>query len=78
MELDLSAGSAGSLWSCDLYRERLYNESITGTDASVEMPKLHNIKLYYIIALNFIHMMNIFFIWHTACKLKEWVMTMIV
>ena len=39
------------------------NESTTGADASVEMPKLHNIKL--LIAL------NIFF---AACKLKEWVM----
>ncbi len=53
VELSLSAGS---VWSGDLYRERLYNESTAGTDASVEMPKLHNIKL---IALNFIHMMNI-------------------
>ncbi len=48
------------------------NESIAGADASVEMPKLHNIKLL----IAFIHslvMMNINFC-ITACKLKEWVM----
>ena len=32
------------------------NESTAGADASVEVPKLHNIKLL----IAFIHMMNIF------------------
>ncbi len=44
------------------------NESTAGADASVEMPKLHNIKLL----IAFIHMMNI--LQFAACKLKEWVM----
>ena len=48
-------------------------ESTVGADASVEMPKLHNIKL--LIALYKILMMNIFaLINFAACKLNEWVM----
>ena len=41
--------------------------STAGADASVEMPKLHNIKL--LIADE--HFCNNYF---AACKLKEWVM----
>ncbi len=39
---------------CHVYM--YYNESTAGADASVEMPKLRNIKLL----IAFIHMMNIF------------------
>ena len=46
---------------------RCNNESTAGADASVEMPKLHNIKL--LIADE--HFCNNYF---AACKLKEWVM----
>ena len=40
--------------------------------ASVEMPKLHNLKLIHIYNYYAVHMMNINL--HAACKLKEWVM----
>ncbi len=43
------------------------NESTAGADASVEMPKLYNMKLLIAFVL-----MNIFAF--AACKLKEWVM----
>ena len=47
------------------------NESTADADASVEMLKLHNIKLL----IAFIHTMNIFaLINFAASKLKEWVM----
>ena len=41
-----------------------YNESTAGADASMEMQKLHNIKLL----IAFIHMINIFDF--AACKLR--------
>ncbi len=45
------------------------NESTAGADASVEMPKLHNIKL--LIAFILMKMFAIIILLH---KLKEWVM----
>ncbi len=48
---------------------KAWNESTAGADASVEIPKLHNIKL--LIAYFYTHDENFFII--AACKLKEWV-----
>ena len=52
------------------------NESTAGAYASMEMPKLHNIKLAFIHTLFMIIMINIFNF--AACriqgKLEEWVM----
>ena len=45
------------------------NESTAGADVSVEVPKLHNIKLLLYIHTSIIIMMNIFNF--TACKIQN-------